>query len=54
MRDQGAEGAAQAPLEGQVVVAVANVGDDNLLVSQTSASALRWLDNRTDMIGSAL
>ena len=45
MRDQGASGTAQAPLEGQVVVAVANVGDDNLLVSQTSASALRWLDN---------
>ena len=37
MRDQGAEGAAQAPLEGQVVVAVALVAGigDNLLVSQT-------------------
>ena len=29
-------------------VVVANVGDDNLLVSKTSASALRWLDNSTD------
>ena len=36
MRDQGAEGAAQAPLEGQVVVAVAHVGDHNLLVSRTA------------------
>ena len=36
MRDQGAEGAAQAPLEGQVVVAVDAVADDNLLVSRTA------------------
>ena len=38
MRDQGAEGAAQAPMEGQVVVAVAHVGDHNLLVSQSQTA----------------